>query len=112
MRRSSGLFGWGTRGPGGRTWHRFAWLADGTWLAINLDMNRRDPRPGANNRSYDPSFSPICTGAGGSEGQPGVNPVVAISFTEFLELFLETGPAAYWLAPGFTAYGDAEEYTR
>jgi hypothetical protein len=100
-------------GPGGRIWHRLARLAGGGWLAINLDQNRRDPRPkGDRDRSYDPEFSPICHGSDETQGRPGQNPVVALSFTELLERLLDHGPTPYWLAPEFRGHGDAESYTR
>jgi hypothetical protein len=102
-----------SRGPDGRIWHRLAWLADGSWLAINLDPNRNDPRPTVNNRwSYDPGFSAICHGTTGTQGQPGQNPVIALSFTELLEQMLVQDRTPYWLDPQFIGYGDAEMYTR
>lgn len=100
-------------GPGGRIWHRLAWLADGSWLAINLDQNRRDPRPsGVRYRSRDPEFSPICHGSDATQGRPGKNPVVALSFTELLERLLDHKATPYWLVPKFPPHGDAESYTR
>jgi hypothetical protein len=102
-----------SRGPGGRIWHRFAWLADGDWLAINLDLNRRVPRSlRTTMRSYDPEFSAICRGTAGTQGRPGQNPVIALSFTEWLERTLDHGPTLYWRHPGFVGHGDAEDYTR
>jgi Domain of unknown function (DUF4419) len=102
-----------SRGPDGRIWHRFASLADGSSLAINLDRNRRDPRPkGSGNRSFDPGFSPICRLTTHTQAQPGQNPIVARSFTELLERLLGQGSTLYWLDPAFESYGDAEAYTR
>jgi hypothetical protein len=106
-------FGVNTRGPDGRTWYRFAWLADGSWLAINLDANRRDPRPrDPRNWRYDELFHAICHGHTNTEGQPGQNPVIALSFTELLERLLDSGGRPYWLEAQFAGYGDAELYTR
>src|SRR5262249_40787622 len=102
-----------SRGPDGRTWHRFAWRADGSWLAINLDQNRRTLRPTAGaGRGYDLDFSPICRGAMDTQGRSGQNPVIALSFTELLERMLGQSGTPYWLDPQFTGYGDAEQYTR
>ena len=102
-----------SRGPGGGVWYRFAWLGDGTWLAINLDCNRRDPRPKKSTEwSCDPPFSAVCHCNAGTLGQPGRNPVVALSFTELLERMLDSGGRPYWLNPQFVSYGDADEYTR
>jgi hypothetical protein len=105
-----------SRGPDGRIWHRIARLADGSWLAINLDPNRRDPRHGpsapGNWSSYREVFHAICHCNTNTQGQPGQNPVVALSFTELLERLLDTGGRPYWLDPKFVGYGDAEHYTR
>ncbi len=101
-----------SRGPGGRIWHRFAWLADGGWLAINLDMNYRAPRSKDRDQwSGDRRSRPICRGTRDTQGRPGENPVVAFSFTELLERMLDAGPP-YRLDPHGVGYGDAEEYTR
>jgi hypothetical protein len=105
-----------SRGPGGRIWHRFAWLADGSWLAINLDLNislalRRDPA--LEKLAWkDPSIAPICHSSRQTQGQPGENPVVALSFAELLERMLDSGGRRYWLGAGFPGYGDAERFTR
>jgi hypothetical protein len=108
--------GWNSRGPGDRIWHRLAWLADGSWLAINLDPGRRDPRPepseSSNWLSYRELFHAICHCNANMQGQPGQNPVVALSFTELLERLLDAGGRPYWLDPKFVGYGDAEQYTR
>ena len=101
-----------SRGPGGRIWHRFARLPDGSFLAMNLDINARDPRPEAGKRRYDPLFHAICHVHPTKQGIPGENPVIAVSFTEFLERMLINGARPYWLEPGFVSHGDAELYTR
>jgi hypothetical protein len=102
-----------SRGPGDRTWYRFAELADRTWLAINLDPHRRDPRPrGVGPGQYDWLFSPICRCSASTVGQPGQNPVVALSFTELLQRLLDGGGQPCWSDPQFVSYGDAEQYTR
>jgi hypothetical protein len=106
-------YGGNTRGPGGRIWHRFAWLADGSWLAINLDPNARDPRPRKpGDWHYDELFHAICHVRSETQGRPGHNPVMALSFTELLERLLDSGGRPYWLDPSFAGYGDAELYTR
>ena len=103
----------GSRGPDGRTWYRFAWLADGSWLAINLDLNRRDPRPKETRARFGAErSSAICHCSASTEGKPGQNPVVALSFTELLERILDGGGRPYWLDPSFVNYGDAEQHTR
>jgi hypothetical protein len=101
-----------SRGPGGRIWHRFAWLSDGGWLAINLDLNRTDPRPKADNARRDHLFSPICVCRPNSQGVAGQNPVVALSFSELLERLLEGQGRFYWLDSQWMSYGDAELFTR
>jgi hypothetical protein len=99
--------------PNGRIWHRFAFLSDGTWLAINLDNNAHDPRPKKQGEwRYDPNFHPICHVSAATQNKPGLNPVVALSFTELLERLLEGGEQPYWLAPQLVSHGDAELYTR
>jgi hypothetical protein len=97
----------------GRIWHRFAWLADGSWLAINLDQLRPDPRQETSRkRSNDRQFHAICRGMIDTQGRPGQNPVVALSFTELLEQMLNRDGLTDWLDPQFVGYGDAEQYTR
>jgi hypothetical protein len=97
----------------GRVWHRFAFLSDGTWLAMNLDTHTRDPRPRKDSSfHYDPNFRAICHVSAATQNRAGLNPVVALSFTELLERLLAGGEQPYWLAPGFESYGDAELYTR
>jgi hypothetical protein len=107
-----------SRGPGGRIWHDFAWLADGSWLAIDLDRNKhlapwwKDPSLREREEALRRLFAPVCHGSSETQGQPGKNPVVALSFTELLERLLDSGGQPYWLDPQFTGYGDAELYTR
>jgi hypothetical protein len=106
-------FGFNSRGPGGRTWHRFVELTGGSWLAINLDRNRRDPLPKKPGEWHsDPLFHAICHGRPETQGKPGLNPVVARSFTECLERLLNCRKQPYWLEPEFVSHGDAEQYTR
>jgi hypothetical protein len=82
-------------------------------LAINLDPNQRAPRSGDRNQwSGDRSSRPICLSTGDTQGRPGQNPVIALSFTELLERMLDEGWPPYWLVPQYVGYGDAEEYTR
>jgi hypothetical protein len=104
-----------SRGPHGRTWHRFAWLSDGSWLAINLDINIRSAlrdRTALRERARSDTFAPICHVTPATVGRPGENPVIALSFTELLDKLLEARGRTFWLDPGFEGYGDAEEFTR
>ena len=101
----------GSRGFRGCTWHRIASLRDGSWLAINLDLNRRDPRPWETWADRDPNFAPICHCGPGTAGEPGKNPVIAFSFTELLDRLLAGGDGLR-LGPEGEPYGDAEQYTR
>jgi len=103
----------GSYGPNDRIWHRIVLLPDGSWLAINLDLNARDPRPKkSDDWHYDPNFHAICHGTDATQNKPGLNPVVALSFTELIERLLDCGGRPYWLDPNFVSYGDAEMYTR
>lgn len=110
--------GGNSRGPEGRIWHRFAWLPDRSWLAINLDYNKHlapwwnDQKLRKLAAAQGDSFAPICHTASGTKNKPGLNPVVALSFTELLERLLDKGDRPYWLDPCFVGYGDAELYTR
>lgn len=107
-----------SRGPGGRIWHRVARLADGSWLAINLDPNIPSvvPRESEHRQRYreDESFAPVCHGSDETRGRPGQNPVVALSFTELLERLLEGGGGGGPFRPDGSdpGYGDAEQFTR
>src|SRR5262249_62420843 len=97
--------------------HRFGWLGDESWLAINLDPNiglalRRDPALKELALRRDDSFAPVCHTALQTQGRPGQNPIIALSFTEMLERLLAKGGRAYWLDQQFASYGDAEQYTR
>jgi len=102
-------------GPNNRIWHRFAWLSDGRWLAVNLDINnhlapwRCVEQLEAKSQTLHQQFSPICIGAGDSIRHPSPNPVVAFSFTELLEKLLASD-GRFDFPP--TEYGDAEQYTR
>jgi hypothetical protein len=109
----------GSYGPDGRIWHRFARLADGRWLAINLDVNkhnapwRDDPALDAKRRELGYAvFAPICLCSDATRNRPGANPVVALCFTELLEGLLESAGTPAWLAPNFAGHGDAELFTR
>lgn len=101
--------------PNGHIWYRLAWLADGSWLAVNpqparppalRELARREP---AHPRWHN--LAAICHCHADTAGVPGKNPVVAHSFTELLERILDAGGRPYWLDPQFPGYGDAEEYT-
>jgi hypothetical protein len=102
--------------PNGHIWYRLAWLADGSWLAVNpraeypkalRERFRQNPDPGPWG-----CVVAICHGHTGTQGKPGKNPVVALSFTELLERMLDGRGRLYWLDPQFRGYGDAEQYTR
>src|SRR5262249_54523633 len=109
----------GSRSPGGRIWHRFATLPDGSWLAINLDFNknrtawRHDPELSKKweELGYE-LFAPICHCSEATRNRPGANPVIALCFTEVLEKLLNGVGKSYWLEPTFRGYGDAELFTR
>jgi hypothetical protein len=109
----------GSYGPMGRQWHRFAWLADESWLAINLGYNqhlapwRKDERLQELRKSLGYElFAPICHVSTMTQNQPGQNPVVALSFTELLERLLDSGGKPFWPHEQSAVYGDAEKYTR
>jgi len=109
----------GSSSPGGRIWHRFASLPDGSWLAINLDFNKnraawgQDPELSKkrDELGYE-VFAPICHGSEATRNRPGANPVIALSFTELLEKLLDSGGKPWWLEPAFRGCGDAELFTR
>lgn len=102
-----------SRGPDGRTWHRFVDLADGSFLAIDLDMNRRRFSTDRNaSREVRKCFSPICHCREETIGKPGKNPVISESFLEFLERILDSSGNLFWFEPGFKPYGDADQFTR
>ena len=95
---------------------RLAWLADGSWLAINLDLNvhiplGRHPELWAKCKDMDP-LNPVCHARARTQGRPGRNPVVALSFTELLERMLDSGGRPFWISGEPTGYGDAEQFTR
>ncbi|MCI0377080.1 MAG: DUF4419 domain-containing protein [Gemmataceae bacterium] len=105
--------------PNGHIWYRLAWLADGSWLAINTapelpealrEQYLRDCRE-LDIRRWDTMVA-ICHCHKDTIGRPGANPVVALSFTELLERLLDSGGRPFWLEPEFVGYGDAEQYTR
>jgi len=101
--------------PNGHNWFRLAWLADGTWLAINTrpefsEELRQRFRQNPDLAQWD-CVAAICHCNSSTQGQPGKNPVVALSFTELLERMLDSGGHPYWLNPKYVSYGDAEQYT-
>jgi len=107
-------------GPKRRTWHRFAYMADRSWLAINLDPSRhygvaREPALAKQAAALKDEFSPICVGRPGGFlrfVRPERNLIVALSFGEFLERLLDAKGEAYWLESGFSDYGDAKQIAR
>jgi len=112
-------FAHGSYGPEGRIWHRIALLPDGMWLAMNLDANLQnapwadDPKARDRQQSIGYEiFAPICHLSAATQNKPGLNPVVALSFTDLLERLLDSGGKPYWLDTQFAGYGDAELYTR
>lgn len=109
--------GLGSRGPEGRIWHQFAALGDGSWLAINLDLNLglildRHAKMQRQDFENHETFKPIIHGSPATQATPGRNPVIAWSFTELLERLLDCGGQPYWLKSDFKSYGDAEQFTR
>lgn len=102
--------------PNGHIWYRLAWLADGSWLAINPRPEYPEPLRQRYLREmgedYWDDVAAICHGNAKTQGRPGENPVVALSFAELLERWLDSNGRPYWLNASFTDYGDAEQYTR
>jgi len=102
--------------PNGHTWYRLAKLVNGTALAINPSPDcsdlARDRLLRDADRDQRRCLVAICHYSPGTQGQPGRNPVVALSFTELLERMLDGGDRPYWRHAQFESYGDAEEYTR
>jgi hypothetical protein len=102
-----------SRGPDGRTWHRFVDLADGSFLAIDLDINRfRFSKMHSGDWEGRKLFSPICHCRPETIGRAGTNPVIALSFSELLQRMLDSGGTLFWQEPGFKAHGDADEFVR
>lgn len=100
-------------GPDFRTWHRLVDLADGSFLAINLETDRYELNPDKNTSGEaEECFSPICHCRLSSIGKAGKNPVVAFSFSELLQRLLDSGGKVFWRETGFKAYGDADEFIR
>lgn len=102
-----------SRGPDGRTWHRFVDLVDGSFLAIDLDINRFGFSPDRNaDWKTKRSFSPICHCRPETIGKAGANPVIAYSFSELLKRTLDSGGSHFWQEDGFASYGDADAFVR
>ena len=105
----------GSRGPDGKTWHKFAQLSDGRFCLINLDLNRRDSRP---HSVYDRCFAPICISQDGTVGGPNGNPVIAYTFAEWLAKTMDwvgddaRDSAFYWDDAEFKSVREAETYVR
>lgn len=104
--------------PNGHIWYRLANLPDGSWLAINTQPEY----PEELRKRYCQSENPfsdqwdcvvaICHCNANTQGKPGMNPVVALSFTQMLERMLDSGGSLDWLDPQHHDLGDAEQYTR
>jgi hypothetical protein len=77
-----------------RTWYALADVRDGNYLGIDL-------LPARLGRCYDCFHE--------TYGEPGNCRVVALSFTELLNLLAQSGDHAFWLDEDFTGYGDAYE---
>ena len=110
----------GSRGPEDKTWFRIAELDDGRMLLVNLDRNCRDPRSSDGFQS-ERLFGPICLSSEATAGIPDQNPVIAYTFSEWLEKTLDwpkesarrgDDVAYYWDAPDFEDLGDAMEFTQ
>jgi uncharacterized protein DUF4419 len=96
----------------GYAWHRFATLADGSWLAVYpMPRHRRRENRGYSNPedwAWHDTFVAICHCSAQTVGKVGKNPIVAESFEELFKGLLANEGQPYWLAPGFAGYGDAE----
>lgn len=101
--------------PNGHIWHRLAWLADGSWLAINPNPVYPESLRERYGENPDPDLwncvVAICHCNPTTLGKPGLNPVVALSFTELFERMLDSGGCLDWL-DSRSVYGDAEQYMR
>jgi len=105
----------GSRGPDDRTWHRFASLHQGEYLAINLDPNCRLTVDDEERHLLDSDyFYPICVVSEETRGKPGQNPVIALDFFEFLNRLHNESTAnqPYWRAKDFQPHEDADTWTR
>jgi hypothetical protein len=102
--------------PNGHIWYRLARLADESWLAINPSPQYPEPLRERYRRELGADYwhcvVAICHCNAETRGRPGENPVVALSYTELLERWLDGGNRPYWLNSSFAGYGDAEQYTR
>ncbi|GGJ24590.1 SMI1/KNR4 family protein [Deinococcus roseus] len=73
-------------------WYVFAQDADGEYLSIDLHPKRLG-------RIYDTNHV--------NHALEGYTPIIALSFSEFLERSLNYRPNYYWLDRDFRGYGDA-----
>ncbi|WP_034341913.1 SMI1/KNR4 family protein [Deinococcus misasensis] len=73
-------------------WYVFAQDADGEYLSIDLHPERLG-------HIYDTNHV--------NHALEGYTPIIALSFSEFLERTLESRPNYYWLNREFRGYGDA-----
>jgi hypothetical protein len=99
--------------PNGHIWYRLATLPDGSWLAINpCPDSPQHLREQLGREFYSGGHVAICHCSASTQGKPGKNPVIAISFTELLERLMDGDGQPYWLEGQYVPYGDAEEFTR
>lgn len=99
--------------PNRLIWHRLAWLADGSWLAIHPQPAYPEPLFEQRRQDFEEkNFVAICHCNPNIQSRPAENPVVALSFTELLERLLDSSGRPYWLDPQFVGYGNAEQYER
>ena len=105
-----------SRGPDGRTWYRFASLHDGQFLVVNLDANLHlIPEDSSNSELQRKGLlHPICVVREETCNKEGLNPVIALSFTEFITRLLSESSETktYWQKTDFVPHGDAENFTR
>ncbi|MEM6470990.1 MAG: hypothetical protein AAF802_15635, partial [Planctomycetota bacterium] len=110
-----------SRGPGGKTWFHLADLSDGRILLVNLDRNCHDPRRAEKGFEYDRLLGPICVSSTELAGIPNRNPVIAYTFSDWLEKTLDWAehaanngdhPDFYWDKEDFQSFGDAMAFTR
>jgi hypothetical protein len=74
------------------SWYALAHVRDGDYFGIDLLPQRLG-------RCYDCFHE--------TYGSPGYCNVIALSFTELLNLLAQAGDKAFWLAESFRGYGDA-----
>lgn len=94
-------------------WYRFARVADGTWLAINVlhDVTAPPDQRQAKG-AFGDAYHPICVVRDPKSEPGGASLVIAMSFADFLARMLDAGPLLYWTLPTFSGHGVAAAYKR